>query len=85
MLDLLARVVADRALGQVFFKDHYLMDVELFTSAVRTEIKAEAVREGRPALLPSLSPFHGHAWPWTTDPRAAPARRPSRRQASGGR
>jgi hypothetical protein len=68
MLDLLARVVADRALGRVFFKDYYLMDVELFTSAVRAEIEARAAREGRPALLPSLAPFHGHAWPWTTDP-----------------
>ena len=29
MLDLLGRIVSDRALGQVFFKDYYLMDAEL--------------------------------------------------------
>ncbi len=29
MLDLLGRIVSDRALGQFFFKDYYLMDAEL--------------------------------------------------------
>jgi hypothetical protein len=69
MLDMLTRVVADRALGKVFFKDYYLMDVELFSSAVQDAIRAEAAKAGRKPILPSLAPFHTHAWPWTTDPK----------------
>ena len=68
MLEMLTRVVADRALGKVFFKDYYLMDVELFSSAVQDAIKAEAATAGREPVLPGLAPFHTHAWPWTTDP-----------------
>ena len=44
MLEMLTRVVADRALGKVFFKDYYLMDVELFSSAVQDAITAEAAK-----------------------------------------
>ena len=68
MLEMLTRVVADRALGKVFFKDYYLMDVELFSSAVQDAIKAEAAKAGQQPVLPGLAPFHTHAWPWNTDP-----------------
>ena len=44
MLDLVARVVADRALGQIFFKDYYLMDVELLSSGGRDAITSEVHR-----------------------------------------
>ena len=70
MLEMLTRVVADRALGKVFFKDYYLMDVELFSSAVQDAIKAEAAKAGQQPVLPGLAPFHTHAWPWTTDPNS---------------
>ncbi len=33
MLDLLARIVSDRALGKVFFRDYYLMDADLLGGA----------------------------------------------------
>ena len=68
MLEMLTRVVADRALGQVFFKDYYKMDVELVAGAVEDAIRAEAKAAGRQPLLPGLAPFHTHAWPWTTGP-----------------
>ncbi|MGD9508822.1 MAG: hypothetical protein AB7I59_15880 [Geminicoccaceae bacterium] len=66
MLDMLTRVVADRALGQMFFGDYYRMDVELVAEAVEDAIRAEANAAGRKPLLPGLAPFHTHAWPWTT-------------------
>ena len=39
MLEMLTRVVADRALGQVFFSDHYRMDVELVAGAVEGALR----------------------------------------------
>ena len=66
MLEMLTRVVADRALGQVFFKDYYRMDVELVAGAVEDAIRDEAQAAGRRPLLPGLAPFHTHAWPWAT-------------------
>jgi hypothetical protein len=66
MLEMLTRVVADRALGQVFFGDYYRMDVELVADAVEDAIRAEAKAAGEKPLLPGLAPFHTHAWPWTT-------------------
>ena len=78
MLEMLTRVVADRALGKVFFKDYYLMDVELFSSAVQDAITAEAAKSGQQPVLPGLAPFHTHAWPWNRDRRLAPGRRPWR-------
>ena len=38
MLDLLSRIVADRVLGRVFFRDFFLMDVELVSSGSREAI-----------------------------------------------
>jgi hypothetical protein len=66
MLEMLTRVVADRALGQVFFGDYYRMDVELVADAVEAAIREEARAAGRRPLLPGLAPFHTHAWPWST-------------------
>ena len=66
MLEMLTRVVADRALGQVFFGDYYRMDVELVAGAVEDAIRDEAKVAGRKPVLPGLAPFHTHAWPWTT-------------------
>jgi hypothetical protein len=70
MLDLLARIVSDRALGQVFFKDAFLMDVELLGGGARKVIAEEAKKLGMKPLIPPLSPFHSHAWPWSVDPKS---------------
>lgn len=68
MLDVLGRIVADRALGMVFFRDYFLMDVELLGGGGRAAIEREMARRGRKALLPTLAPFRSNDWPWKTDP-----------------
>jgi hypothetical protein len=76
MLDVLGRIVADRALGMVFFRDYFLMDVELLGGGGRAAIEREMAKRGKKALLPTLAPFRSNAWPWKTDPKqgAGPAR-----------
>lgn len=76
MLDVLGRIVADRSLGQVFFCDYFLMDVELLGGGGRAAIEREMAKRGREALLPSLAPFRSNDWPWKTDPTtgSGPAR-----------
>jgi len=69
MLDLLARIVSDRALGKVFFKDYFLMDAELLGGGARKAIAAEATKRGMTPLLPPLTPFYSNGWPWNTDPK----------------
>jgi hypothetical protein len=68
MLDVLGRIVADRALGMVFFRDYFLMDVELLGGGGRAAIEREMARRGKKALLPALAPFRSNDWPWKTDP-----------------
>jgi hypothetical protein len=68
MLDVLVRIVADRALGMVFFRDYFLMDVELLGGGGRTAIEREMAKRGKKALLPTLAPFRSNDWPWKTDP-----------------
>jgi hypothetical protein len=68
MLDVLGRIVADRALGQIFFCDYFLMDVELLGGGGRAAIEREMASRGREALLPTLAPFRSNDWPWKTDP-----------------
>lgn len=68
MLDVLGRIVADRSLGQVFFRDYFLMDVELLGGGGRAAIEREMAKRGRDALLPTLAPFRSDDWPWKTDP-----------------
>ena len=69
MLDLLGRIVSDRALGQLFFKDYYLMDAELLGGGGRKVIVEEATRRGMKPLLPPAAPFYSNEWPWKTDPK----------------
>jgi hypothetical protein len=69
MLDVIGRIVSDRALGQIFFKDYYLMDAELLGGGGRKIIAAEATRRGMKPLLPPAAPFYSNEWPWKTDPK----------------
>jgi hypothetical protein len=69
MLDVIGRIVSDRALGQIFFKDYYLMDAELLGGGGRKIIAAEATRRGMKPLLPPAAPFFSNEWPWKTDPK----------------
>ena len=68
MLELLTRIVSDRGIGKVFFKDYYLMDAELLGGGARKVIEQEANRRGMVPLLPTLAPFYSNDWPWKTDP-----------------
>src|SRR6266436_983516 len=49
MLEVLTRIVADRALGMVFFRDYFLMDVELLGGGGRKAIEREMARRGQKA------------------------------------
>ena len=68
MLDVLGRIIADRSLGMMFFRDYFLMDVELLGGGARAAIEREMAARGRTAVLPSLAPFRSNDWPWKTDP-----------------
>jgi hypothetical protein len=68
LLEVLARIVADRGIGKVFFKDYYLMDAELLGGGARRVIEQEASRRGMTPLLPPQAPFYSNDWPWRTDP-----------------
>lgn len=68
MLDVLVRIVADRGLGMVFFRDYFLMDVELLGGGGRAAIAQEMAKRGLKPLLPTLAPFRSNDWPWKTDP-----------------
>jgi hypothetical protein len=68
LLDVLGRIVADRSLGMVFFRDFFAMDVELLGGGGRAAIEREMAKRGKEAQLPSLAPFRSTDWPWKTDP-----------------
>jgi len=68
LLEVLTRIVADRGLGMVFFKDYFLMDVELLGGGGRKAIEHEMNKRGLKPLLPTLAPFRSNDWPWKTDP-----------------
>lgn len=70
MFDLFARILSDRALGQVFFGDYRLMDAELLGGGGRKAIEAEMAKRNMKAVLPSLAPFNSTQWPWRTDPKS---------------
>jgi hypothetical protein len=68
MMDAFMRIVSDRLIGEVFFKNPRLMDYELLGGSARKVIEAEAIEHGTKALLPPQVPFNSHGWPWKTDP-----------------
>ena len=68
MLDVLGRIIADRSLGMMFFRDYFLMDVELLGGGARAAIEREMAARGRTPVLPTLAPFRSNDWPWKTDP-----------------
>lgn len=68
MMDAFMRIVSDRLIGEVFFKNPRLMDYELLGGSARKVIEAEATAHGFKANLPPQVPFNSTAWPWKTDP-----------------
>jgi len=68
LLEVLTRIVSDRGIGMVFFRDYFLMDVELLGGGGRKAIEQETQKRGMKTLLPPPAPFHSNEWPWRTDP-----------------
>lgn len=68
MMDALMRILSDRMIGEVFFKNPRLMDFELLGGSARKVIESEAKRCGCPAVLPPLVPYNSCSWPMKTDP-----------------
>lgn len=68
MLDLIARIVADRSLGEVYFNDYYAMDIELLSGGSRRAIIEQCEIRNMTPILPPLVPFNSTEWPWHTNP-----------------
>lgn len=68
MLSLLARIVADRSVGNAFFGNLYLMDYELMGGDAHRAIEDEARARGWTPYLPPLVPFESSEWPMHHDP-----------------
>jgi hypothetical protein len=63
MLTALTRVIADRSVGQLFFKNYYLMDYELMGGDARAAIIADDDKRGIKPNLPPVVPFGSRQWP----------------------
>jgi hypothetical protein len=70
MMNAFTRIVSDRMIGEVFYKNQRLMDFELLGGSARKVIEAEAARHGVKAQLPPRVPFNSHEWPWKIDPNS---------------
>lgn len=63
MLESLTRIISDRSVGALFFKNYYLMDYELMGGDGRATILAEDKRLGITPTLPPAVPFGSHQFP----------------------
>jgi hypothetical protein len=66
LLTLMTRIVSDRAAGEIFFGNYYLMDYELLGGDGRDAIEAQCVKRGMTPLLPPKVAFGSTAWPFNT-------------------
>jgi hypothetical protein len=72
MLDSLTRIIADRAVGALFFGNDRLMDYELMGGDARAAILKETAARGMTASLPPEVPFGSHQWPMLVTPGPGP-------------
>ena len=63
MLDSLTRIIADRAVGAVFFGNYHLMGYELMGGDARQAIIGEDTKRKITVTLPPQVPFGSHQWP----------------------
>jgi hypothetical protein len=68
LLESLTRIIADRSVGALFFRNDRLMDYELMGGDARQAILGETRRRGMPAVLPPLVPFGSSQWPMLITP-----------------
>lgn len=64
MLDVLTRIIADRAIGKIFFGNYMQMDVDLLGDGARKALKEDADKLPHPLMLPPESPLKTHKFPW---------------------
>ncbi len=69
----LVRIVADRAIGGLFFGHDRLMDFELMGGDARRAIAVEMSQRGREAILPPEVPFGSRQWPTLISGEPGPA------------
>ena len=72
MLGALTRIIADRSVGELFFKNYHLMDYELMGGNARAAIVAETAKRGIRTSLPPAVPFGSHQWPTLITPGPGP-------------
>ena len=72
MLESLTRIISDRSVGALFFKDYHLMDYELMGGDARSTILAEDKRLGITPNLPPAVPFGSHQFPTLITPGPGP-------------
>lgn len=70
MMDAFMRIVSDRMIGEVFYKDPHLMDYELLGGSARKVIQEEDKAHGMKEVLPPRVPFNSHEWPMKIDPKS---------------
>jgi hypothetical protein len=73
MLESLARIIADRSIGAIFFGNNHLMDYELMGGDARAAIIADSTKYEMKPFLPPVVPFGSHQWPMLVTSGAGPA------------
>ena len=63
MLTSLVRIISDRSVGGLFFKNYHVMDYELMGTDARTAIISEMKKRGLEPFLPPSVPFGSNQWP----------------------
>jgi hypothetical protein len=70
MLEAVTRIIADRSVGALFFKNYHLMDYELMGGDARDAILADDKQLGITPILPPAVPFGSHQFPTLVTPGA---------------
>jgi hypothetical protein len=68
MLESLTRIISDRSVGALFFKNYHMMDYELMGGDGRATILTEDKRLGITPTLPPAVPFGSHQFPTLITP-----------------
>ena len=68
MLESVTRIIADRSVGALFFKNYHLMDYELMGGDGRDAILAQDKTRGITPTLPPAVPFGSHQFPTLVTP-----------------
>ncbi len=72
LLTSMTRIIADRSVGELFFKSYHLMDYELMGGDARKTIVAEMKKRGKEPYLPPMVPYGSNQWPTLITPGPGP-------------